>query len=235
MIPWAVLVASLAGSAHCVGMCGPLVTAASRGPVSVLAYHLGRLGSYALLGLLAGLAGDTLFPAQAGGRVPAFFQLFAALALGGAFIALGIQSWRGKGAHLWALPPGAARMIPRLLAGEKAAFLRAGAVGFLSALLPCGWLHAFVLAAVTTRDALAGAALLALFWAGTVPALTVAPVIVLRVLKPLARRAPKLTGILFMSIGLLAIGTRVPKIFAKPACHGAAASGVHKQGTAHNR
>ncbi|TLM98220.1 MAG: sulfite exporter TauE/SafE family protein, partial [Actinobacteria bacterium] len=71
---WAAFLLGLAGGfSHCLVMCGPLVTAASlargsgtscaaagvrRGPVWFqIAYHAGRLSTYALLGGLLGLLG----------------------------------------------------------------------------------------------------------------------------------------------------------------------------------
>ena len=68
------LVTGFLGSAHCVGMCGPLVAALSlsgqqtntgrpggRGIVFHLFYNIGRTLTYTLLGLLTGLAGSMMF------------------------------------------------------------------------------------------------------------------------------------------------------------------------------
>ncbi len=64
-----VFIASLFGSLHCVGMCGPLAMLASSSvhPLhrrqrsvylpAVVAYHLSRVISYALIGAVAGLLG----------------------------------------------------------------------------------------------------------------------------------------------------------------------------------
>ena len=58
------------GSAHCIGMCGPLVMALpfSRENgiskyLSMLLYHVGKILSYASLGLVVGLFGKQLFVA----------------------------------------------------------------------------------------------------------------------------------------------------------------------------
>ena len=80
----ALLVAALLmgffGSPHCLGMCGGLVAAfgLSMKDVSpakrrglVLTYHIGRLLSYATLGLIAGLVGTTvLAPLMVGNSTP---------------------------------------------------------------------------------------------------------------------------------------------------------------------
>ncbi len=67
----AVLLASLLGSPHCAGMCGGFVCfyagQGGRGQaLAHVAYNLGRLASYLLLGALAGLLGQTLDQAGAG-------------------------------------------------------------------------------------------------------------------------------------------------------------------------
>ena len=55
----------LLGSIHCVGMCGPLVMALplvdKQGFQKFLAialYHIGKMGSYAMLGIIFGLLGS---------------------------------------------------------------------------------------------------------------------------------------------------------------------------------
>ncbi|MFN7147839.1 MAG: sulfite exporter TauE/SafE family protein, partial [Myxococcota bacterium] len=52
------LTAGLLGSPHCVGMCGPFVTATGR---SAPAWHAGRLLTYVTLGALAGAVGSVPF------------------------------------------------------------------------------------------------------------------------------------------------------------------------------
>ena len=62
------LVLGLAGSLHCVGMCGPLSlglpmheASRSRKIIALALYHLGRIVTYALLGLLFGLMGRRFY------------------------------------------------------------------------------------------------------------------------------------------------------------------------------
>jgi len=50
--------------------------------------------------------------------------------------------------------------------------LRAAAIGALSALLPCGWLWAFLAVAAGTASSTAGALVMTAFWAGSVPILS---------------------------------------------------------------
>ena len=46
---------------------------------------------------------------------------------------------------------------------------RAIATGLFTALLPCGWLYVFVVAAAAAGSPVKSAALMAVFWAGTLP------------------------------------------------------------------
>src|SRR5210317_1990819 len=65
---WTALVLGIAGSFHCIGMCGPIafVIPVDRSFKTKLIYqtflyHIGRLISYSLIGLLFGLVGKGLY------------------------------------------------------------------------------------------------------------------------------------------------------------------------------
>ena len=59
-----VFLASLLGSAHCAGMCGGFIAyysaKANNSSTSHIAYHIGRLLTYTILGVLAGLLGHQI-------------------------------------------------------------------------------------------------------------------------------------------------------------------------------
>ena len=66
---WLAFLAGMAGSTHCLGMCGGIVAAialrardANPGTrrLILLAYNVGRISTYTILGILAGLLGATL-------------------------------------------------------------------------------------------------------------------------------------------------------------------------------
>ena len=178
----AVFTASLLGSLHCAGMCGPFVAFATlrvKGaakPIGALglqlAYHTGRLLAYCTLGLLAGMLG-------------------AALNLGGTLVGVGRLAGLGAGVLLVVVGtariltllglrvpqlPGASLFSRVVAFGHAAAarytpLHRAWAIGLLTAILPCGWLYAFVAVAAGTGHALFGLLTMAVFWTGTVPIL----------------------------------------------------------------
>jgi sulfite exporter TauE/SafE len=203
-IPLAVLSASLLGSGHCVAMCGGLVVAAARTPLAWTAYHAGRLLGYLALGSLAGLIGSILFDSEEAwlGVLP-WLSWAAAIALGISFGIAGVRVWQGRPLHLSLVP---SSVLARLF---KAGSGNAGLTGFLTAFLPCGWLHSFVLGAIATRSPLLGAGFLAAFWAGTLPALGLAPWVFERVFKPVSRRSPKVAAVILILAGALSLGMKV--------------------------
>ncbi|MEQ8843692.1 MAG: sulfite exporter TauE/SafE family protein [Phycisphaerales bacterium] len=176
----AVLLASLAGSPHCAGMCGVFVAMACGFDKSKpktharlqLAYHGGRLVGYASLGALAGMLGGAInLGADAVG-----LQHAAAILAATTMLAVGaVWLLREAGLRMPHMPtPPAIRNAFRAGIARADRFGptgRALAMGLLTTLLPCGWLWAFALIAAGTASPLWGAAVMATFWIGTVPIL----------------------------------------------------------------
>lgn len=174
-----VFVASLLGSMHCIGMCGGFVAfyAGSEGARSPqigahLAYNLGRLVTYVALGLGAGALGAAV---NLAGSVSGIRDV-AAVVAGALIVAWGgallLQASGARWAKLPA-PPWLNRLLskvlPRLI--EKPPVVRGLVLGMSSTLLPCGWLYGFAVTAAGTGSAAMGAAVMAAFWLGTVPAM----------------------------------------------------------------
>lgn len=217
----AVLLASLAGSMHCAAMCGGFVCVYAGGrpgqgsPGAHAAYNAGRLASYVTLGALAGALG---------GRVD---QLGAVVGLGraaavvaGALMVLWasteIAVALGAPVRLFAAP-GAAwvrRTIGRGLVATRNGSppVRAATIGVLTALLPCGWLYAFVASAAATGGAGSGALLMLAFWAGTVPMLLGVGMGAQRIFGRLAGRVPLVGAGIVLVLGLLSIAGRMPGV-----------------------
>jgi sulfite exporter TauE/SafE len=184
----AVITASLLGSMHCVGMCGPLAIWAGGGGeqvtrrtaiTSTTLYHLGRLTTYTLAGLLAGLIGSVI---DIGGGLLGI-QVAAARLVGGVMIALGVYKlWTmfvakrkpsSEGIPQVTGPSGVSKLLVRLRPYVFGLPIpaRGFATGLLTTLLPCGWLYLFALIAAGTGHPISGGIVMAAFWVGTVPAL----------------------------------------------------------------
>lgn len=207
LTPVAVLLASLAGSAHCASMCGGLVASVADSRPRWVTYQLGRLSGYLALGAVAGAIGGR-FLNSGGSKAGLWLSIVAAVLLGGAFILSGVRIWVGKGLHFSVIPQAWLRALYRV-SGGNALFS-----GALSGLLPCGWLHSFVLGAVATQSAVHGAVFLLTFWLGTLPALGLAPLLLQKFLRPLAVRVPRLCAMLLIVAGLASIGVKVPSVLA---------------------
>lgn len=218
-----VFLASLLGSLHCVGMCGGFVafysgadgSAGVRRLISHAAYSGGRLAAYSLLGAAAGAIGAAL---DLAGSL-AGFQRAAAVAAGVVMVAWGILALlRIGGVRILAHRRGSAisNWLARGLSviGERPPVVRAAAVGLLSGVLPCGWLWAFVVTAAGTGSAIAGAAVMAAFWAGTVPALLALGLGAQLAGIPLRRHIPAVTALILVALGLYAIIGRPGTVMA---------------------
>lgn len=214
-----VLASSLLGSLHCAGMCGGFVALHSGAPASSRrarkatlahgAYSGGRLVAYALLGGGAGALGGALDLAGALGGV----HRLAAVVAGLLIVAWGVAALvEALGLRLPL--PGSPRVLGRILgsgmrlAGTWPAPARALVTGLLAAALPCGWLWAFVVTAAGTGGALKGAAVMVVFWAGTLPMLAGLGLLLETVAGPLRRQLPAASAVAMILVGLLAVAGR---------------------------
>lgn len=181
----------LTGSLHCVGMCGPLIIALSlqsgktyrksadrrffTGTASChLAFHAGRIITYALLGgVVAGVFSSLdvhRFSMQYRAAIAAVSGL-AIIGLG--LVILGVFPLPGFVARL--LSPQASvfgRKLAGLLNSEKPGS-KIG-LGLLAGLLPCGLTWAMLVAAAATLSPVKGLAMMFSFGIGTVPILLAA-------------------------------------------------------------
>jgi sulfite exporter TauE/SafE len=109
--------------------------------------------------------------------------------------------------------------------GDRAATPRALALGLATALLPCGYLWAFVATAAATGRPLAATLVMLAFWAGTTPALAGVALLARRALGPLERRLPLVTAAALVVIGLLTVAGRIAPL--ESAVRAGAAAATH--------
>ena len=83
---------------------------------------------------------------------------------------------------------------------------RAFFLGLLSTCLPCGWLYSFVAVAAASADPLQGAAIMAFFWVGTLPALASLAAITQIASSSLRGYIPRITAVLLVFAGFVSIG-----------------------------
>ncbi len=185
----AMLVAGLAGSLHCIGMCGPILvgfsqvfaateltvggrsTARPRLNFDFLWYHAGRLWTYAALGFLAGIFGQYL----RGGSAMLGWQRPMSIAMSTVVILTGLVMLRvvpffhlpdscnsvaWRGSSWFATLLRTRGLVARLL------------LGAVMGLLPCGLLYGMLVVSAALPHPLLSAASMLAFGIGTLPALT---------------------------------------------------------------
>ena len=178
-LPAAFLV-GLLGGVHCAGMCGGIVGALAGGLEAGLrqsrwrmlgalfAYNTGRITSYTVAGLAAGLIGQQVstldlvgdFPA---GRVLAgVFMILFGFYLAGWWQALTV--FEKAGSHLWRrIEPLGRGLVPVRSAGH------AWLLGLLWGWLPCGMVYAVLAMALASSSVLYGGLVMLSFGLGTLP------------------------------------------------------------------
>lgn len=196
MVSWlgAAAVAALAGSPHCLGMCGALACAAGERRDQVLAYHVGRIGTYAALGAVAGAMGRAIpGPGWLGTAVAAVFLVGFAASLAGL-----VPEPRLR---IPGLAKAGSTLARRLDLPSRVAF------GAVNGLLPCGLVYATLSLAVASAEPGLGAAVMATFGLFTVPAL-LAATFGLRKVVARSRAARRALAAVVLVSGLGALGFR---------------------------
>lgn len=210
LLSTAILV-GLLGSFHCLGMCAPITWAVPgnrqkrwRWLGGRLIYNSGRVLTYALLGVIAGLLGSTL--SMAGWQQGLSIGAGAMMLLGVLFFGMEIPDKALlkplSKAIIWVK-----KRIGRLLA--KKGFGAQLVLGMLNGLLPCGLVYAALIAALSMGSVQGGALYMALFGLGTFPMMMAAAMFGKMMSHKFKKRvwslAPKLVaivGILFILRGL---------------------------------
>ena len=212
-----VFVASLLGSVHCAGMCGPLAACAGAcntkrsGPrvKAIAAYQLGRLSTYLVIGAIAGALGSGL---NLGGQVLGL-QRTAVWVAGSMLILVGVVELvrrLGGWTPQFQIPPRLLQSIAKLnrAATKLPPIWRALTIGLLTGLMPCGWLYAFALSAAATAHPLSGMAVMGVFWAGAVPMLVAISWGSSAILSRVLQRFPYATALVLIAAGLMTITYR---------------------------
>lgn len=161
------------GSFHCIGMCGALALSlpvqhleGNKKNLGILLYNLGRVCTYASLGLLFGLVGSSF---QLFGWQQILSIIAGLLLLIMAFLQISgsrnqTPLWLDK---YWNKP--IISKIAPLFNGSK--LINTFTIGLLNGLLPCGLVYIAIAGALATSNSLSGALFMALFGLGTLPAM----------------------------------------------------------------
>ena len=232
---WALFLAAfsmgLFGSPHCLGMCGGIVTAfgLSMQHVSdskknglILTYHLGRLISYALLGLIASVIGVAIFQSIMSNSVPRIVLGAVLVLIGLAMLGLPLFNELEKfGMRFWqSLAPLRKKVFPIDSFG-KALF-----AGLLWGFLPCGLVYGALMMAIAGNDIATGAALMFVFGLGTMPMLIATQKTVGMLQSSIKNfRLRQINGVIMMLSGLAVIF--IPMMMHHNHNHGSHNQGSH--------
>jgi len=161
------------GSFHCVAMCGPIALALSGGNENTLKYLIGRtiynsgrILTYSVLGILAGLAGHTLMMAG--------FQKSVSIAIGIFMILFVVIIYylpvkTGTNPIALRLNSFIRKVFGSVL--KKRNGMSLFVAGLANGVLPCGFVYLAMAGAAATQTPLNGALYMAFFGLGTFPAM----------------------------------------------------------------
>lgn len=160
----------MVSSFHCIGMCGPLALALpvqrlsrSGQAFAIAAYHLGRVSTYAFLGLICGLLGRRIYIAG--------FQQAWSITLGTLLLiavsGYGLSRSKGNGAMIGKLYQGLQGFIARQWSSpSKSSFIL---LGMANGLLPCGMVYLAIAGALGMSVVKDGVIFMVFFGVGTLP------------------------------------------------------------------
>lgn len=209
----------VAGSLHCVGMCGAIAGQFSQRRSETIAYHFGKTMMYGLFGYTIGLLGEKL---NAIIKHPVF-TLGPAILVGLIFILLGLKVghfYKNKAEGLVAKKLSKIfRPLYQLSYEKLSGEARAFGLGTASAFLPCGLLYSALFTFTTFHSPIIGSLGMISFGLGTVPALIVGPNLIRKLIKPFFDNRPNLASFSLIGLGLLTISYRMVLYYGNQACH----------------
>lgn len=231
----AAFVIGFLGGGHCIGMCGGIMAALSFSvPATeparrwriLLSYNLGRIGSYTLIGVLAGALGYQLST----GHGLSVLRIIAGLLL----MAMGLYLanwWRGLtylekvGGFVWRrIQPLGRGLMPVNNSGS------ALLLGMVWGWLPCGLVYTALAYGLSQATVTGAAGVMLAFGLGTLPAVLASGVFAERMKAMMQHRGLRLTmALLIMLFGVWTIAAA-----AQHSLHGAhEAHGAHESHGAH--
>lgn len=219
LIPWITFLIALGGSAHCIGMCSGLVMAFTKDKKTNLAYQFGRLFGYILIGALVSLLGETIRDTFQSSELTLITSIF----MGGLLIFWGIKVFIKNKLKI-NLPNIFGRYTTKFYSIAyskkiKNESIRSSIIGFLSIFLPCGFLYGVVLVIASFNNPLLAVISMFTFWLGTMPAISIAPELLKKILIPLQQRAPLISSVALICLGLITISSRAYSYYTTGSCH----------------
>lgn len=194
------------GSLHCIGMCGGLITAVSMSRPGIwwsglLIYQLGRVTTYALLGMLIGFGGVALDSLE-GNLLQRGLTIFAGSLM--VIFALNLAGWLPDPLQRFTAWTSRKNGLGKL-ARRASEHARAGSwytLGLANGLLPCGLVYAALSLALTAGDPRTASLMMFVFGLGTIPAMMLVPSVLQRMTPALRTSSIRIAAILIIGMGI---------------------------------
>ncbi len=215
-------VLGLLGSFHCVGMCGPIAfmlpvdrTNSVKKITQITIYHIGRLISYSIIGLVFGLVGKSLYIFG--------FQQQLSIVIGILMIIVVLIPHRTFNNYNFSKP--VFKIISKLKSSLGKALKKKTSdtfltIGFLNGFLPCGLVYMALFAAIATGSTIQGSLYMLIFGLGTIPLMTTAIYFSTFLKGSIRQKIQKIIPIFVILIGILFIlrglGLGIPYISPAP-------------------
>jgi uncharacterized protein len=207
---WQVFISGLIlgtiSSFHCVGMCGPLALSlpmaqysTSKKVLGILLYNVGRVTTYSALGIFFGFMGRQIF-------IAGYQQLFS-ITIGIVILCFFILSLLRKKISGFK-PANQFFLKVQLLVSRSLRIKSPGGfylTGMANGLLPCGMVYLAITGAMASSNVWYGAAFMAAFGFGTMPALLVLSFAGFMISLQARSFIRKLTPYAFLLMGVLLI------------------------------
>ena len=162
----------LIGSVHCIGMCGPLTMALPFSQhksifkyISMLLYHVGKISSYAILGLIVGFFGKQIFVINAQQHLSIIIGMLMVVYV--VWVYLVKLNTKFNPLQFIQLP--VLKALSKLFNNKHVVVFIL--LGFLNGLLPCGMVYLALGSAMSTANPMNASMFMAFFGLGTMPAL----------------------------------------------------------------
>jgi uncharacterized protein len=202
---WSALAIGFAGSLHCLGMCGPIVMVLP-GTVSErwkflagrIVYNVGRVTAYAMLGVVAGAIGQAFTFAGWQQRIGIVVGAVMILSVVAPAVLLSKRAPRNPMTAAIGLVKD---RLGRLLAANKTSSLFV--IGALNGFLPCGLVYTAMIGSVAAGGVGGSVLYMALFGAGTIPAMLAAAYAANFITVSVRRRLTKLLPVGVAILGAL--------------------------------
>lgn len=212
----------LLGSFHCVGMCGPIAfmlpvdrANSYKKVAQIVLYHVGRLLSYATIGLIFGLLGKSIYIFG--------MQQKLSIVIGVLMIVAISIPYKTFSKYNFSKP--IYKIISKLKSSLGAQFKKKSpdtffTIGFLNGFLPCGLVYMAIFGAIATGSIYQGSLYMILFGLGTIPLMTTAIYLGKFLNTSVKQRIQKAIPVLVVLIGVLFIlrglGLGIPYISPAP-------------------